>query len=172
MKLTREQTEIFWPFIDATISCLETMAGLRAVSGQGKSEEPGDFSVQDFVFVIDTTGDIEGRIIMQYQMDASLNIGNKIRQGMLGDEYGDSKSVDDDIIAALSEFSNTMIGRAIDKIDKSVRFSPPRYVASVAEKEELIRSGIEEILSMPLDVEGVGRFHVNYLIQTITGEKC
>lgn len=172
MKLTQEQTQILWPFVDAAISCLDTMAGLRAVSGHGRLEEPGNFSVQDFVFVIDTSGEIKGRLIMQYHVDSSLNIGNKIRQGLLGEECGDSESVDEDIIEALSEFSNIMMGRAINKLNKSVVFSTPRYVASSEEKEALIRSGVQEILSVPLDVEGVGRFHVNYLIQTIAGSKC
>ncbi len=173
MKLTPQQSEILLPFVDATIYCLEAMAGVHAVSGEGACESPGDFSVQDFVFVIDTKGDIEGRLIMQYHVDSSINIGNKILQGLLGEESGNSDSVDEDVIEALAEFSNTMMGRASEKLAKSVSFSPPQYISDGNEKEALIRSGVREILSMPLEVEGLGRFHVNYLIQIVAGEgKC
>lgn len=170
MELSKKQQKILEPFVDATVMCLETMAGLKAVPGKGSCDDVERFWLNDYIFVVDTHGEVEGRIVMHYFMESTLDIGNKIRAGMLGSDCEEATEVDEEILEALAEFSNTVVGRAMKKLESQqmlVSFKPPRYISDI-EKADFLKFGVQDVLSMPVDVEGIGQFHVNYLIQDIT----
>jgi len=170
MELTESQQRILKPFVDATVTCLKTMGGLTATPGRGSREEADAFWANDYVFVIDTQGEIEGHIVVHYRMENTLDIGNKIRAGILGDDCTDATEIDDEIIEALAEFSNTMVGRAMRHLESQhtlVSFSPPRFIDN-AEKTEFLKKGVQDVLTIPLNIDGLGQFQVNYLIQCIT----
>lgn len=170
MELTNTQLKIMEPLVDATVMCLKSMAGLSARPGKGTRDVADSFWANDYVFVVDTYGEVDGRIVMHYFMESTLDIGNRIRSGLLGDDCDESIEVNEEIIEALAEFSNTVVGRAMKKLESQqmlVSFKPPKYIHDVS-KSEFLKSGVEDVLTMPVDVEGIGQFHVNYLIQSIT----
>lgn len=165
MELNSLQARILAPFIDNTIECLSSMAGLQALPDEGYLEDVDSFWVNDYAVVVETSGLIEGRILIHYYLETALEIGKKLYANMLGDET-DSQLIDENIMEALSEFSNTVVGlatRELKREDTLVIFDPPYFVAN-PEKMSSFTDGVKEILTVPIQIDGVGRVYFNYLI--------
>lgn len=165
MELNSLQARILAPFIDNAIACLESMAGLQSLPDEGYLEDADNFGVTDYAVVVETSGLIEGRILIHYYLETAMEIGKRLYANMLGEEV-DSVRVDEQIMEALSEFSNTVVGLATRELKRDetlVIFDPP-YFISKSEKISSLTDGVKEILTVPIQVDGVGRVYFNYLI--------
>lgn len=165
MELNSLQARILAPFIDNTIECLGSMANLRALPDEGYIDDIDSFWVNDYSVVIETSGLIEGRILIHYYLETALAIGRKIYANMLGEEP-DSQVVDDKVMEALSEFSNTVVGLATRELKREntlVIFDPPSFVSN-PEQMNTFTEGVTEILTVPIQVDGIGKVYFNYLI--------
>ena len=89
---------------------------------------------------------------------------------MLGEpqNYGE---INEEIGEALTEFSNTIIGLATRSLSGSgsqLQFSAPLFINGSADID-YIKEGVQEILSIPIDIAGVGSFSFSYLLHNKTG---
>lgn len=167
MQLYHIHTKILTPFVTETVQALTDMAGLDARAGQGFQEAVGEFDFRGFAVcvVAKTYGAIEGKVIMHHNNETALAIGNRVRSRMLGVPDVASK-INGEVTEALTEFSNTVIGlatRALSKNNMDITFSPPLYVTEYDGSEFLI-DGVQEILTIPIEVDGVGQFSFSYLL--------
>jgi len=170
MGLNPLQAQILNPFIDQTISCLESMAGFSAHSGEGFQDDLSRFKFKGYAIAAETTGVIEGKILMHHYIETALSIGNSVRNNLLGDD-ADTPEMNMEIGEALAEFGNTAIGLATHSLEKSnlgIKFKPPYFITNTEQMDKIIE-GVKEILSIPIHVENVGRFYFNFLLINIKG---
>lgn len=165
MELSEIQSRILSPFVDETIKALDTMAGLKATAGAGFRDDPLKFKFKGHAVVAETSGAINGKILMHHYVETALAIGNKVREVALG-EPSVATEIDEEIGEALAEFGNTAIGlatRSLTRAELGVKFRPP-YLTSNMEDMITLLMYVDEILSIPIHIENVGRFYFNYLL--------
>ena len=171
MDLYNIHTKILMPFVDETIKALADMAGLEATAGQGMQEAVGDYDFKGYAVCViaRTYGSIEGKVVMNHQIKSALTIGNRFLAKMLGEPHN-SGEINQEIGEALTEFSNTIIGLATRSLSDSgtqLQFSAPLFINGPGDIE-FIMEGVEEILSIPIDIAGVGSFSFSYLLHQKT----
>jgi len=171
MDLYNVHTRILMPFVDETIKALADMADLKATPGQGVQENIADYDFKGYAVcvVARTYGSIEGKVVMNHQIKSALTIGNRFLAKMFG-EPQNFREINGEIGEALTEFSNTIIGLATRKLSGSgsqLQFSAPLFINGSADIE-FIMDGVQEILSIPIDVAGVGSFSFSYLLHQKT----
>ena len=165
MGLNDTQQRILTPFVRETIKTLNDMAGLNAYAGEGFEDSMEKFKFKGYAIAADTFGSIGGKMLMHLYIETAIAIGNKVRAKVLG-ETDEASSVTEEIGDTLAEFGNTAIGlatRELEKTDLGIKFKPPYFVMSTEEMDVMMQ-GVKEILSVPIHVEGVGRFYFNYLL--------
>lgn len=171
MELNSLQHKILTPFVDETIKCLATMANLKATAGAGFPDELSKFRFKGYAVVAETSGLLEGVILMHHYIETALGIGNKVRANLLGADDA-ATEMNEDVGEALAEFGNTAIGLAMRHLaaeNLGIKFKPPYFINRTDDMTSLL-GGVQEIISIPIHVEGVGRFFFNYLLHTKTGE--
>ena len=171
MELYKVHTKILMPFVDETIKALSDMADLTATAGNGTQEDVSDYDFKGYAVcvVARTFGSIEGKVIMNHQIKSALTIGNRFLAKMFG-EPSNFPEINEQIGEALTEFSNTIIGlatRSLSNSDARLEFSAPLFINGPADIE-YIMDGVQEILSIPIDIEGVGSFSFSYLLHQKT----
>ncbi len=171
MELYKVHTTILMPFVNQTLAALADMADLKATAGKGFAEDVAKFDSGGYAVCVAarTFGSIEGKVLMHHHDATALAIGNNVRGKMLG-EPSNAAVINDEIGEALSEFANTVIGlatRELKKADLKLEFSPPLFVTG-SEDIKYIMEGVQEILSIPIDVAGVGKFFFSYLLHKKT----
>lgn len=169
MELSEIQHRILTPFVQETIKTMESMAGLRATAGDGFQDDPQKFKFKGYAVVAETSGIIEGHILMHHYIETAIAIGNKVRQNVLG-EMNELTELNDDMCDALAEFGNTAIGlatRELERMDLGMKFRPPYFTSNTEDMTKML-SQVNEILSIPIHVENVGRFYFNYLLHAKT----
>ena len=140
MELNQVQEKILAPFVDRTVECLASMAGLKAVPGTSFEDDVDAFWMNDYAVVVETSGVIEGRVVMHIYLETALEIGKKVREFLLGEQPDNIDDVDEEVIDALSEFSNTVVGlatRQLAESDLCVVFDPPVFVSDLEEAAEV-----------------------------------
>lgn len=171
MDLYQVHTKILMPFVDETVKALADMTDLKAVAGQGEQEEVGNYDLKDFAVcvVARTFGHIEGKVVMNHQRRTALTIGNRLLTKMFGEPHQFTE-INTEIGEALTEFSNTVIGlatRTLNNSNSQLEFSAPLFIDGPVDVEFLM-DGVEEILSVPIDIAGVGTFSFSYLLHQKT----
>lgn len=171
MQLYTIHTNILTPFVNETIKALDTMANMHGIAGQARQDPLDEFKFKGFsvCLLVKSRGVIEGKIIMNYDVQTALRIGNNICAKMLADTSIHA-TLDEVIGDALAEFSNTAIGLATDQLRKAhlkITISPPLFITK-PEDTEFFMDGVEEILTIPIDVEDVGCYYLSYLLHQRT----
>ncbi len=169
MSLNALQLKILAPFVEETIRCLDIMAGLKATAGEPFVDELEKFRFKGYAVAAETHGKINGVILMHHYIETALGVGNEVRAHLLG-EQSDASVMDDEVGEALAEWGNTAIGRAtrdLEIFDMGIKFCPPYFVNNTEDIASLM-TGVKEIISIPIHVEGVGRFYFNYLLHSET----
>lgn len=165
MELNEIQQKILQPFAVETIKTLESMAGLKSHFGAGFPDDIAKFKFKGYAVVAETFGAIEGRILMHHYIETALAIGNKVRSALLGTDEN-AAAMTDDVAEALAEFGNTAIGLAMSALGKAnlgIKFNPPYFVNNTGQMESIMQ-GVQEIITIPIHIEDVGRFYFNYLL--------
>jgi CheY-specific phosphatase CheX len=163
------RNSVLLPFINETISNLKTMAGLKASSDLLTYREPLDvFTFKAFAVAITTTftNGVTNNIVMNVDLDTALAVGNRVRAAMLG-ESTEIATLNDEIREVLAEFLNTVIGlatREVNETNHKIEFSPPLYLYNEEDTEFLLQ-GVKQIMTVPIDIENVGKFHLSYLVR-------
>lgn len=167
MELYHIHTKILTPFMNETVTALKTMASMEGKLGKASVEEVNNFSFKGFAVAVvaKTYGSIEGKILMHYTDEMALTVGKKILASMLGVEP-DVREMDQDTSEAVTEFSNTIIGlatNALSQSDLKIKFTPPIFIQNQKDMEMLME-GVQQILTVPIEVPGVGEFSFSYLL--------
>ncbi len=166
MPVTELHVKILDPFINETITAIEKMSGISAQPGDAFTDRVDGFRFKGYAVAAETTGKINGVILMHHYIETALGIGNKVIQMVIGTP-SEQTEITDDIAEALSEWCNTAIGRATRGLAESnlgIRFKPPHFVHNSEEMMALL-NGVIDIISVPIHVSNVGRFYFNYLIK-------
>lgn len=169
MGLSETQQRILKPFVDETIKTLRVMAGLSAYAGEGFEDDVENFRFKGYAIAAETFGVIEGKMLMHLYIETATAIGNQVRKNVLG-ATDDASEIDEEVSDCLAEFGNTAIGlatRELEKSDYGIKFKPPYFVLDTQEMEGIM-TGVKEILSIPIHVDGIGRFYFNYLLHEAT----
>ena len=167
MELTDLQLMTIAPFIDEIIKKLDTMCGLEAYAGDPFLDEVENFRFKGYAVAAETTGKINGVILLHNYIETALTIGNRLRLRLLEETHQHDK-IDEDMQSALAEWGNTIIGNATDFLaDKNlgIKFAPPYFVTNTANMDPLLAS-VKEIISIPIHIKDEGRFYFNYIIRT------
>jgi len=171
MDLYRVHTKILVPFVNETIKALADMADLEATVGNGVQEDVDDYDCTGYAVcvVARTFGSIEGKVVMNHQIKSALTIGNRLLAKMFGEPYN-FHEINLEVGEALTEFSNTIIGlatRSLSTSDSRLEFSAPLPLDRSADIK-FIMEGVQEILSIPIDIAGVGTISFSYLLHQKT----
>ena len=94
------------------------------------------------------------------------DVGTDLAKESLKIHYGISEPRNIRGVTTESEFSNTIIGlatNALSQSDLKIKFTPPIFVHSQKDMEMLME-GVQQILTVPIEVSGVGDFSFSYLL--------
>ncbi|MDH5258183.1 MAG: hypothetical protein OEX07_09240 [Gammaproteobacteria bacterium] len=165
MLLNTLQWRVLKPFVDETVSALESKLGLKVETDDGFQDKVEDFSFNGYAVVANTSGSVEGRILIHHYTETALAVGNQLlkKQGKVS---AASNEMNDEISNALADFSYSILEPAVKSLENGalkVRFSQAYFVADTANIETLL-DGVNEIITVPIKVDGVGRFYLNYLL--------
>lgn len=161
------RNSILLPLINETITALNTMADLHGASDLLGYSNPLDvFVFKEFAVCISAKSSSgTGKIIMNYDLGTAVTIGNRVRSKMLG-TVEKSTVLNNDIMEALAEFSNTIIGlatRHINNTQHKISFGTPIYIINKQDSEFLL-AGVKHIYTVPIDIAKTGRFYCSYLL--------
>ncbi len=165
---TNVRNDILVPFVNETILTLESMADLKAKSDLLTYRD----ALDTFVFkgfsvglVTKRQGAVTGKIVMNHDLTTALAIGNRVRAKMLGTTEH-ATELNEGVSGALAEFANTAIGLATRHLRATQKFSfgTPIHITNQADSQ-MILEGVQQIFTVPVDLEIGGRFYFSYLLQ-------
>lgn len=169
MSLTTIQNQILQPFIDETLKNLQAMAKMGGHTDEGFFDTPEEFRFKGCAICCETSGHINGVILMHHYPETAIAMGNAIRLNVLG-EMDPLEDINEDIAEALTEWANTVIGHATKNLadqHMGIKFEAPFFIQNTDAMESLL-SGVQNITTVPVHVENVGRFYFNYLIRSLS----
>ena len=165
MIATEIKTNMLKPFIDETIKSLEEMAHLKAHADEAFIDKVEDFRFKGYAIAARTHGNLEMVILLHNYVETALAIGNRLRFHILN-EADELSEINEEMQAALAEWGNTAIGNATQSLETlklGIRFEPPYFILNTENMEPLLKN-VEEIISVPVHIDGVGRFYFNLLM--------
>jgi len=159
MGLSVVQNKIMTPFVSHIIAHLQKSTGYKAKANAGFEENLATFGCKGYALVCNTTGVITGRIVVHHYPETALPLANKL----LGKQGND---LDDDRINALAEFSQQAIAPAIAELERSdmeISFSPTYFISDTKQMGSIVEDA-KQMLTIPIEIENLGRFYFNYLV--------
>ena len=165
MHLNSLQWKVLQPFVDQTLIAMDKSLGLKGDADSGFQEKIEEFRFKGFAVVANTSGSVTGRLLMHHYTETAVTIGNKLLQKQnpnLSHDHG----MDDSVSNALADFAQMIMQPAVESLqnnDLKIDFAQP-YFISDTEKMDGLLEGVSEILTVPIRVDQIGRFYLNYLI--------
>jgi CheY-like chemotaxis protein/CheY-specific phosphatase CheX len=159
------KTNMLKPFIDETIKTLEEMAHLKSHADEAFIDNVDNFRFKGYAIAAKTSGNLNMVILLHNYIETALAIGNRLRFNILN-EVNELPEVNEEMQAALAEWGNTAIGRATQSLDTlklGIRFDPPYFILNTENMEPLLKN-VQEIISVPIHIDDVGRFYLNLLM--------
>ena len=165
MLMNSIQWDVLKLFADKSCQALSDRIDFNVESGEGFQEKIKKFHFNGYAVVVNTTGSVEGRILIHHYTETALAIANKI---MDKENEGESSAVEmnDRASNALAEFSLELIEDAVvnlSKKDLKVKISPAYFIKDTQNIDQLLE-GVNSIITMPMKIENVGKFYINYLL--------
>jgi|GEM_PF-328400 len=158
---------ILHPFIKESIASLSTMTNLHGKAGEAFEDNVDDFRFKGCAICSQIQGELEGVILMHHYEETALVIGAQVYSGLAGEKASDTSNLNQDLSNALTEWGNTIVGRATDKLAKhnlSFSFSAPEMVLNLDDMEKYLKD-VESIITVPVHIDNVGRYFFNLLIR-------
>jgi CheY-like chemotaxis protein/CheY-specific phosphatase CheX len=156
------------PFINESIASLKSMTSLSGSSSETFMDNVEDFRFKGYAVCSNITGCLDGVIMMHHYPETAVAIGNSVCQNMFDEEYNYTE-INEELSNALAEWGNTIIGRATDLLSRNnlqFDFSSPYFVHDFKDMEKYL-VGVKEIVTVPITVEGVGRYYFNLLVRNV-----
>lgn len=159
---------VLYPFINESIASLKTMTNLVGTAGEPFMDKVEDFRFKGYAICSDVTGSLDGVIMMHHYPETAIAIGNAVSESMT-EEKSKATEITQELSNALAEWGNTIVGRSTDlhsryKLDYD--FSSPYFVNDVSDMDKFL-VGVKEIVTVPITVEGVGRYYFNLLVRSV-----
>lgn len=171
MALSEIQQTILDPFVGETLEILGEMADMDGHTGDSFLDTAAQFRFHGYAICSETRGSLDGVILMHHYIETALALGNAIRKNILEEDL-EYEEVNELVADALAEWGNTVIGRAGRRLrcdQLGMDFEPPYFVYDMDTMSSLL-TGIVDIITVPVHVEGIGRFYFNLLIRKISDE--
>jgi len=159
---------VLHPFINESIASLKAMTHLSGSSGDTFMDKVEDFRFKGYAVCSDVTGCIDGVIMMHHYPETAIAIGNSVCQTMFDEKY-DYTEINEELSNALAEWGNTIVGRSTDLLSRhnlEFNFSSPYFVHNFDDMEKFL-TNVKEIVTVPITVEGVGRYYFNLLVRNV-----
>jgi len=156
------------PFINESIASLKSMTSLSGSSSETFMDKVEDFRFKGYAVCSNITGCLDGVIMMHHYPETAVAIGNSVCQNMFDEEYNYTE-INEELSNALAEWGNTIVGRATDLLSRNnlkFDFSSPYFVHDFKDMEKYLE-GVKEIVTVPITVEGVGRYYFNLLVRSV-----
>ena len=167
---------ILHPFINESIASLKAMTSLSGSSADAFMDKVEDFRFKGYAVCSDVKGCIDGVIMMHHYPETAIAIGNSVCQTMFDESYN-YDVINEELTNALAEWGNTIVGRSTDLLSRhnlEFDFSSPYFVHNFNDMEKYL-TDVKEIVTVPITVEGVGRYYFNLLVRSVNyqtgGEK-
>jgi len=161
------------PFINESIASLKSMTSLTGSSGDAFMDKVEDFRFKGYAVCSNITGCLDGVIMMHHYPETAIAIGNSVCEKMLNESY-DYTEINEELSHALAEWGNTIVGRATDLLSRNnlkFDFSSPYFVHNFNDMEKYLE-GVKEIVTVPITVDGVGRYYFNLLVRGVNFQKA
>jgi len=156
------------PFINESIASLKAMTHLTGSSSDAFMDQVDDFRFKGYAVCSEVTGCINGVIMMHHYPETAIAIGNSVCETMFDEEYKYTE-INEELSNALAEWGNTIVGRSTDLLSRhnlEFNFSSPYFVHNFDDMEKYL-AGVKEIVTVPITVEGVGRYYFNLLVREV-----
>lgn len=160
------------PFINESIASLKAMTNLSGSSADAFMDQVDDFRFKGYAVCSEVTGCINGVIMMHHYPETAIAIGNSVCETMFDEKY-DHSEINEELSNALAEWGNTIVGRSTDLLSRhnlEFNFSSPYFVHNFDDMEKYL-DGVKEIVTVPITVEGVGRYYFNLLVRDVNFHK-
>lgn len=160
---------ILHPFINESIASLQAMTELTGSAGPAFIDKVDDFRFKGYAVCSEVSGSIDGVIMMHHYPETAIAIGNSVCEVMFGDTY-DYTEINEELSHALAEWGNTIVGRSTDLLGRhnlEFDFSSPYFVHDVDDMDKYL-TNVQEIVTVPIAVEGVGRYYFNLLVRNVS----
>jgi len=159
---------ILYPFITESIASLKAMTSLSGTAGDIFMDSVDDFRFKGYAICSDVTGNLDGVIMMHHYPETAIAIGNSVCENMFDEKY-EYKEINEELSNALAEWGNTIVGRSTDlhgRYSLDYNFSSPYFVNDVNDMEKYLKD-VKEVVTVPITVEGVGRYYFNLLVRGV-----
>ncbi len=156
------------PFINESIASLKSMTSLSGSSSETFMDKVEDFRFKGYAVCSNITGCLDGVIMMHHYPETAVAIGNSVCQNMFDEKY-DYSEINEELSNALAEWGNTIVGRATDLLSRNnlnFDFSSPFFIHNFDDMEKYLED-VKEIVTVPITVEGVGRYYFNLLVRSV-----
>ena len=156
------------PFINESIASLKAMTHLTGSSAEAFMDQVDDFRFKGYAVCSEVSGCINGVIMMHHYPETAIAIGNSVCETMFDEKYNYTE-INEELSHALAEWGNTIVGRSTDLLSRhnlEFNFSSPYFVHNFDDMEKYL-SGVKEIVTVPITVEGVGRYYFNLLVRDV-----
>ena len=156
------------PFINESIASLKAMTHLTGYSAEAFMDQVDDFRFKGYAVCSEVSGCINGVIMMHHYPETAIAIGNSVCETMFDEKYNYTE-INEELSHALAEWGNTIVGRSTDLLSRhnlEFNFSSPYFVHNFNDMDKYL-SGVKEIVTVPITVEGVGRYYFNLLVRDV-----
>jgi len=156
------------PFINESIASLQAMTNLTGTAGDAFIDQVDDFRFKGYAVCSEVKGCINGVIMMHHYPETAIAIGNSVCETMFDEKY-DYTEINEELSHAMAEWGNTIVGRSTDLLSRhnlEFNFSSPYFVYNFNDMDKYLK-GVKEIITVPISVEGVGRYYFNLLVRDI-----
>ncbi len=159
---------ILYPFITESIASLKAMTNLTGTAGDAFMDNVDDFRFKGYAVCSDVKGSLDGVIMMHHYPETAIAIGNSVCENMFGEQYN-FEEINEELSHALAEWGNTIVGRSTDlhgRYSLDYDFSAPYFVQNMDDMDKYL-VGVKEVVTVPISVEGVGRYYFNLLVRSV-----
>lgn len=156
------------PFINESIASLKAMTQLTGSSSDAFMDQVDDFRFKGYAVCSEVSGCINGVIMMHHYPETAIAIGNSVCETMFDEKYNFTE-INEELSHALAEWGNTIVGRSTDLLSRhnlEFNFSSPYFVHNFDDMETYLKD-VKEIVTVPITVEGVGRYYFNLLVRDV-----
>jgi CheY-like chemotaxis protein/CheY-specific phosphatase CheX len=156
------------PFITESIASLKAMTHLSGSAADAFMDQVDDFRFKGYAVCSEVSGCINGVIMMHHYPETAIAIGNSVCETMFDEKYNYTE-INEELSNALAEWGNTIVGRSTDLLSRhnlEFNFSSPYFVHNFNDMEKYL-AGVKEIVTVPITVEGVGRYYFNLLVRDV-----
>ena len=159
---------ILHPFINESIQSLKAMTRLTGTSGEVFMDQVADFRFKGYAVCSNVTGCIDGVIMMHHYPETAIAIGNSVCQTLFDESYNFTE-MNEELSNALAEWGNTIVGRSTDLLGRhnlKFDFSSPYFIHNFNDMDKYL-AGVKEIVTVPITIDGVGRYYFNLLVRGV-----